>query len=309
MVLLLAGCAAAPSSSSGDDGRPWPLLRTHLPFQCVIQTPSGRVFLGSRSSVSSPRLRLVELHAQTLAPYPDAAWNSAPADPSVPKHCFASIEDLVVDSQGKLWVLDSSPRLISIDLRTDRIADIILLDSIARGGEKVDSFCLDDRLGIAYLAIRGKARPRAFDLSLRIPLPDQTGPRSIGEPDARACVALSRDGRRIASVPGKGATIESFRVREVPGSPLSLIEEPLASPLAADQLLFHRNGQLYSLEGGTLRSYREPEGWRVIHSEGVFVNSLDLSAGDPGRLLVLCAAAKGGTVLWSVGTRDQTPAP
>jgi sugar lactone lactonase YvrE len=77
-----------------------------------------------------------------IRPYPDDEWNSwrnAKRDELTPGDHWVCVQSVVADGRGNLWVLDPAapgnafivpggPKLVRIDLATDRVAEAIALD-------------------------------------------------------------------------------------------------------------------------------------------------------------------------------------
>jgi hypothetical protein len=77
-----------------------------------------------------------------IRPYPDDEWNSwrnAKRDELTPGDHWVCVQSVVADGRGNLWVLDPAapgnafivpggPKLVRIDLATDRVAEAIAFD-------------------------------------------------------------------------------------------------------------------------------------------------------------------------------------
>ncbi len=75
----------------------------------------------------------------TLKPYPDESWNSwrnAGGPSPAPRDHFVCVQSVVADNRGNLWVLDPAspgidkvvpggPKLVRIELATDKVAQVI----------------------------------------------------------------------------------------------------------------------------------------------------------------------------------------
>lgn len=107
----------------------------------IAVAPGGRIFVNlPRWTVDVP-VSVAEYAGGKLVPYPNTEWNawrnSAPLDPQT--H-FVCVQSVVLDPNGKrLWVLDpgspamsgpikGAPKLVGIDLATNRVAKVIRFD-------------------------------------------------------------------------------------------------------------------------------------------------------------------------------------
>ena len=106
----------------------------------IAVTRDGRIFVSfPRWSEDSP-ISVGELKDGKVTPYPDAAWNGfrdvAPTDPA---QSFVCVQSVTCDTQGNLWVLDPAapglafevtggPKLVRIDLATNRVARVYAFD-------------------------------------------------------------------------------------------------------------------------------------------------------------------------------------
>ncbi|WP_244135337.1 major royal jelly family protein, partial [Burkholderia sp. BCC1638] len=97
-----------------------------------------------------------------VVPYPDAEVNRA--DPHRPAGSFLSVQSVVADGQGRLWVLDTAApnfanplaggaKLVAIDLKTNRIVKTIVFPAeVMRARTYVNDVRFDFRVGRAGVA-------------------------------------------------------------------------------------------------------------------------------------------------------------
>lgn len=102
----------------------------------VAVSEDGRIFVSFPRWGDDVPYTVAELRDGQVHPYPDAATNRA--SDSDPASHFISVQSVVADRHGRLWVLDtaapgfSAPRpggakLVAIDLAGDRVAKTIVL--------------------------------------------------------------------------------------------------------------------------------------------------------------------------------------
>jgi sugar lactone lactonase YvrE len=145
--LLLGGAAAAGLARSGHaqgTGRAIESVATFSnPHQVtgVAVAPSGRVFVNFPRWEEDVAISVAEVGSDgTVAPYPDAAWNSyRDASPANPGNRFVCVQSVTVDPLGYLWVVDPAapnlsfevtggPKLVRIDPRSNQVMRVYRLD-------------------------------------------------------------------------------------------------------------------------------------------------------------------------------------
>lgn len=101
----------------------------------VTVTETGRIFVNFPRWGDDVPFTVGEIRGNQVVPYPDAAINRADNPQG-----FLSVQSVVADGQGKVWILDtaapefSAPipgraRLVAVDLATNRIAKSIVFPS------------------------------------------------------------------------------------------------------------------------------------------------------------------------------------
>ena len=105
---------------------------------------------------------VVELRRGREVPYPDARTNDPATGPAA--HRFVSVQSVVVDQADRLWVLDTGrprfgppvpggPKLVGIDLRTDRVVRRITFPpDVALPTTYLNDVRFDLRRGVAGVA-------------------------------------------------------------------------------------------------------------------------------------------------------------
>jgi sugar lactone lactonase YvrE len=104
----------------------------------VTVTADGRIFVNFPRWGDEVPFTVGEIRNGTVVAYPDAALNDF--DPTRPAATLASVQSVVVDPLGRLWILDtaapfhSSPvrggaKLVAVDLATDKVVKTIVLSA------------------------------------------------------------------------------------------------------------------------------------------------------------------------------------
>jgi sugar lactone lactonase YvrE len=128
----------------------------------VAVSASGRVFVNYPLWGDDVPATVTELRDGEAVPYPDQAWNSPAADDDA--RSFVSVQSVVVDPADRLWVLDTGspmfrptsaggPKLVCVDLTTDRVTQVITFDpGVALPSTYLNDVRFDLRRGEAGLA-------------------------------------------------------------------------------------------------------------------------------------------------------------
>jgi sugar lactone lactonase YvrE len=139
---LLAPAAHAQSRGGRPQPAPAGLQRiAEFPHQVtgVAVAPDGRIFVNFPRWTEDSPISVAEVKDGRMTPFPDARWNewrNARKDELNAGDRFVCVQNVVVDSQGRLWVLDSGapahgdvvpgvPKLVRIDLASNRAAKTI----------------------------------------------------------------------------------------------------------------------------------------------------------------------------------------
>ncbi|HEX7010579.1 MAG TPA: L-dopachrome tautomerase-related protein [Phycisphaeraceae bacterium] len=144
----------------------------------VAVSPTGRIFVCFPYWSDTYQGALAELAPDgSLRDYPDDAWNAwrigSELDPAT--H-FVCVQSVIADRSGNLWVLDpaapsfqgpvpNGPKLVRIDLRTNRVAQIIPFDpQIAPPGSYLNDVRIDETRQLAYITDSGRGAIIVVDL-------------------------------------------------------------------------------------------------------------------------------------------------
>src|SRR4051794_2503540 len=102
----------------------------------VAVADDGRIFVCYPRWGDDVRFTVAELRDGEEVPYPSAAVNEF--DEARPSETLVSVQSVVVDPAGRLWLLDTGsiemqptveggPKLVRVDLERDEIAETIVL--------------------------------------------------------------------------------------------------------------------------------------------------------------------------------------
>ncbi len=109
----------------------------------VAVTPDGRMFVNFPRWEEDVAISVGELKDGRVSPYPNADWNAwRNTHPLSPGDHFICVQSVFSDGRGNLWVLDAAapgnefnldggPKLVRVDLKTDRVAQVIRFDRAA----------------------------------------------------------------------------------------------------------------------------------------------------------------------------------
>ena len=112
----------------------------------VTVSEDNRIFVNFPRWTEDTAVSVAELLADgTVKPYPDEEWNSwrnARKDEVTPEDHWVCVQSVVADGRGSLWVLDPAapaqshvvdkgPKLVRIDLATDKVQQTIAFDEDA----------------------------------------------------------------------------------------------------------------------------------------------------------------------------------
>ena len=171
--LAMALCVAAGTVGSDVAGAaPAPTQVASFGQQVtgVAVSKDGRIFVNfPRWEKDAPVSVAEVMHDGSLQPYPDAAWNAwSNLKPlSVGDH-FVCVQSVTVDPQGFLWVVDPAapgnefikpggPKLVKIDLSTNRVVQVILFDeSVAPQGSYMNDVRVSPDGSHAFLTDSGQ---------------------------------------------------------------------------------------------------------------------------------------------------------
>ena len=111
----------------------------------VSVSEQNRIFVNFPRWTEDNAISVAELADGQLRPYPDEEWNAwrnAKKDEISPEDHWVCVQSVVADGRGSLWVLDPAapaqshmvsggPKLVRIDLASDKVAQVIAFDEDA----------------------------------------------------------------------------------------------------------------------------------------------------------------------------------
>jgi sugar lactone lactonase YvrE len=258
----------------------------------ITVSPDSRIFVNFPRWTDDAPISVAELGADgSLRPYPDEAWNSwrnaKAMEMAVGEH-FVCVQSVVADAHGALWVLDPAapgnekileggPKLVRIDLATDKVTKVILFpEDVALQGTYLNDirFSPDGRLGYitdsgtrgaiivvdldsgaAFRALDGHASTQVEnDVIVEVdgaPLCRPDGRQPIFSADG---IAISNDGKTLYWQALTGRTLYSIpTVKLTPHTPADEIEAAVTkvgSTHVADGLWMSSIGTLYVTSPG-----------------------------------------------------------
>lgn len=170
---VLAAAAGIVSLASGTiDPRIQVALTLETPCNGVSTTPSGRLFvLYARVDGTQAQglPEVVEWINGTGVPYPDAVWNSYAGPSSDPATTLVRVNAQRIGPDGDLWLVDtgspgfgspvilpSGPKLVVVDLQTDRVRRVYEMGNATKSGSLLDDIRFGPPgSGTAYLTDAG----------------------------------------------------------------------------------------------------------------------------------------------------------
>lgn len=196
LPVLLALAACGPRQEPADVGHeasarlnerrperdridPWATFDEHRPTGVAVAR-DGRVFVNFPNWEEGHDLSVVQvLPTGTMVPYPDAEWNhwEQGEDTLVGNH-FVCVQSVWADDRDGLWILDAgapgmgsvidgAPKLVQVDLRTDRIVAIYGLDDVTRPMSYLNDVRVDLDRRVAYMTDSGTGGIVVLDLDRR----------------------------------------------------------------------------------------------------------------------------------------------
>ncbi len=251
--LALAQAPTTPSEST-KAMKPTKVMSFDHQVTGITVTTNGRMFVNFPRWTEDTAVSLAEIKDGKLVPFPDAEWNSwrnAKKDEVSARDHWVCLQSVVADHGGNIWVLDPAapamanvvkdgPKLVEIDLKTNKPGRIIPFDDTAapQGSYLNDvRFSPDDRTAYitdsgakgALLVVdlaSGRAR-RVLDGSPATQ-PDKSVTvtwegKPLRRPDGRGVefaadgLALSRDGKQLYWQAIKGKTLYAISTDALAG--------------------------------------------------------------------------------------------
>lgn len=137
-------------------------------FTGVTVSRTGRIFLNFPRWSDRYLNAVVELQPDgSTRPYPDEPWNRWDGKQATAPQAFVCVQSVVVDDTDALWVLDPAapmlgpvvtggPKLVQVDLTTNRVARIIRFGSdVVQPNSYLNDVRFDTGNGFAYITDSG----------------------------------------------------------------------------------------------------------------------------------------------------------
>jgi sugar lactone lactonase YvrE len=265
----------------------------------ITTTSDGRRFVVVQPQRAG-QPEIAEITAGTAQPYPDAAWNDW-REGQDGQRAFVGANSLRVGPDGALWVVDrgapgigkplakGGPKLVRIDLATNRVTRVYDLSSVAQGTSFIDDVRFNGNS--AYLTDAGRPALVVLDLA--------TGhARRVLEnhPSTVAARPLMAEGRQILDPDGKPVVVHADQL-EVSRDGRWLYYQPCSGPMSRIETRFLGDPSLggAALAGHVERFANTPStGGTAIDAEGtIYVSDTDrsriLKVSPEGRVSTLIA--------------------
>lgn len=160
----------------------------------VTVTETGRIFVNFPRWGDDVPFTVGEVKNGTVVPYPDSVINVANSDN--PAKTFLSVQSVVADGRGKIWILDTAApgfskpvaggaKLVAIDLSTNKVVKtLVLSEQVMLPETYLNDVRIDYRVGkagIAYItdsSLSGTGGIIVVDLSSGSSVRRLTGDRS-----------------------------------------------------------------------------------------------------------------------------------
>ncbi len=141
----------------------------------VTVTEKGRLFVNFPRWGDNVPFTVAELRNGKVVPYPDLAMNQA--NPKDPAKGFISVQSVVADGRGRLWILDtaapgfSAPqpggaKLVAVDLATNKVVKTLVFpENVMLPSTYVNDMRFDFRVGdegVIYLTDSSLSGPGAI---------------------------------------------------------------------------------------------------------------------------------------------------
>lgn len=297
MFLLTTGCASGPQAKPGQYSLV-EVAQSSRQWTGVAVAPNGRIFVNYPRWSDTVPFSVGELRRDgSVMPYPDTDLNrwERGQDPS---RSFVCVQSVVVDNKGFLWILDPAnpqfkgvvsggPKLVKVDLSTDRIiqtvrfASPVIMENSYLNDVRVDTgrqvayitdsgagaiIVVDLRTGNSRRLLSGDPSTKAEDVTLTIEgkpwrRPDGSAPKVHADgialdPEGDYLYYQALTGRTLYRVP-----VRSLLDPDMTGPNLASKVEVMGKTGAADGLEFDE-GRVYisALEENAIKTFSPADG-------------------------------------------------
>jgi sugar lactone lactonase YvrE len=270
----------------------------------VAATPDGRVFVNFPRWTEDTPVSVAEVAKDgSLKPYPDDSWNAwrnAEAAKMGPGDHFVCVQSVVADGHGNLWVLDPAapgsekvvaggPKLVRIDLATNKVAQVIRFgEDVALQGSYLNDVRFHPGGQTAFITDSGaRGSIVVVDLASGKARSALDGHPST-QPDK--AVEVTIDGKKLQRTDGRGFAVAANGIA-LSRDGKTLFWQPLTSRT------------LYSIETAMLMSDDPEEAGKKVVKVGTsnLADGLLVTRGD---LLFLTSPEDNAVKLWD-GSRSR----
>jgi sugar lactone lactonase YvrE len=221
--LSLLTLVAANAIGGSDPARAGPLatfLTSGTVANGIAITPAGRIFLPFSRIDGSKGPQVVEWKNGVPVPFPDLAWN-ARTPGTDPAQAFVRVNAIRIGPDGALWIVDvgapglgnpklpHGPKVVRIDLASNKITRVYDLDSVTSASSFIDDIRFHGAL--AYVTDAGWAGVIVLDLA-------SGATRRVldGDPSVTAQRPLSADDHVVRGPDGKPVKINADQLEVSP---------------------------------------------------------------------------------------------
>ena len=178
VLALTIGQTTAQSYTGPEDPRVKVELVLDVPCNGVSTTPSGRLFLVLARVDGSEGPQVVEYNRadDSMTAYPNLEWNSYKGGKNPATH-FLGVNSQRIGPDGKLWIVDKGatgfgtpvnlpygPKLVVVNLATDKVDRVYHLGNVIRSNSLLDDIRFHTSTGKAYLTDAGSPGLIVLDL-------------------------------------------------------------------------------------------------------------------------------------------------
>ena len=171
-ALALAGMAGSAAWAAPAQPTLEPVAQFAHQVTGVTVSERGRIFVNFPRWTEDAPVSVAEVMKDgSIKPYPDARWNAwrnVNGDETSPADHWVCVQSVVADGRGSVWVLDPAapaheavipggPKMVRIDLATDRVAQTIAFDqSVAIPGSYLNDVRFSSDGKFAFITDSGQ---------------------------------------------------------------------------------------------------------------------------------------------------------
>lgn len=260
------------------------VANSNMVWNGVTTSSDGRVFVNFPRIEGDKGMRIGEiLKNGKIIPYPDENWNNWEVGADVNEK-FVRTNSLRVESDGFLWIVDTgtpsmgknplsgnAAKLVAVDLKTNKIAQIIPLDKVSKTATFIDDLRV---LGnTIYLTDAGEPALIVLDKTTG------KGRRVLeNHPSTTDAIPIKAEGKIIKDMEGKDVHIHADQLEISPDGKW-LYFQPASGPMWKVETQYLNNEKLTADELSSKVSlfYKTPStGGTAIDSKGnIYVSDIN----------------------------------